>query len=133
MSVRVRYKSQNAVSSTINDDNWLGQPESSVLTDLLAAGGTNQYTMEPGDTDIEVKPIKPATVQYLYLKSKADDPNEPLQPLVITLNDTFTLELKPLPGAKEAEWRLCTDAIESIKVTNESDIAIVLIVSLAGT
>lgn len=133
MTMRVRYKSQVQVSATIDDDRWAGQPESSVLSDELEDGGTNLYTIRNGDVDIEVvPPAGPDLCNFIYIKTYSLDPNEDLGDLSVKINDVAVGVIRPLPGAKEAEWKLCTADVESVKLSNASGFDIRIVVSLAG-
>lgn len=134
MAVRLTFKAEFSVSSTIADERDLGNGEYQVRTDSMNEGGAWKTTVPDLSTDLEIRLDNISNVRFLFLRLTTREETDPAPAVAIKFNSTMTtaIPLASPDDRKVGMMMLTTDGLSSLYVTNTSGYAVELTVSVAG-
>lgn len=134
MPVRVRYKTEVFISSSMAGEEDLGKPIAYITNDLMGEGGTWKTTLVAGAVDQQLFLPNVASARFIWLRTNAKDPTQTLTGILVrrnlVTNEQFPVD--PLPGAKEAQWMQTTSALTALFASNPSVIDIEVTIGVAG-
>jgi hypothetical protein len=122
MTVRIRYRVENAISSSSAEEKDLGDTKFEVVNDDQGEGGIQRFKLAAGATDTLVCIDNIASVKFLAIRTAPRDPNNALPEVKIRLNSITGEEIRicPLGTLKEANFLITTCGITSLYMTNTS-------------
>lgn len=122
MSVRVRYKITTFVSSTTAEDKDLANQNWEIVTDTQGEGGSWKSTIQPTDTDIQIRLGNLAIARVLLVRTTAKDPTQTPSAIVLKRNSTGgeAITVLPLGDAKEGHFVLSTDSLTALYVSGDA-------------
>jgi hypothetical protein len=134
MAIRLRYKIELTVSSTIAEENDLGNVKYNVSFDSQNEGGSWKTLLAAGATDVELQLPNIADARFLAIRTTAKDPTlDPIE-IAIKINGVGgeARKITPVTGTKEGFYLQTTDGITSVHATNAGSVDMELIVFAAG-
>lgn len=120
MTVRLRYKIEASVSSTVAEDRDLGNLVFEVVHDASGEGGVRKTLLAAAASDVEVGLLDIADAKFIFIRTNARDSTETLSKIEIKKNDVGgeVIDVVPLPSATEAHLLLSTEGITALYASN---------------
>lgn len=133
MSVRLRYKLSVAVSSSLAEENDLGNTKFEVVSDDSDEGGVWKTTVAAATT-VVLNLDNITSAKFLMMRFTPKDPTQVMTPVVLTLNGTIVLPPITSVGSTqdEAIFMISTSGITAVQVAN-TDVASVPLDIIIGT
>ncbi len=134
MAVRLTFKAEFSVSSTMADEKDLGNGEYQVRTDAMNEGGAWRTRVADAETDLEIKLDNIANVKFIFLRLTPVVETDPAPVITFKLDaiGNTAVTLASPSDRKEGMLMLTTDSLSALYVTNASGYAVDLTVSVAG-
>jgi len=134
MAVRLTFKAEFSISSTMADEKDLGNGEYQVRTDSMNEGGTWRTRVADGATDQQINLDNIADAKWLYLRITPVVETDPSPTLSIKLDavGNTPISLTSPTDKKEGMMMLTTTGLSALYVSNASGYAVDLTVSVAG-
>jgi hypothetical protein len=134
MAVRVRYKLEQAVSSTSAEERDLGNNKFEVVCDSQNEGGVWKTVVPAGAVDQPIPLQNVSVARYLALRTTAKDPT--LSPVALNFRlNSITGEqiaVAPLPSTKEGLLVMSIASLTALYVSNPGAVDMDVIVGVVG-
>jgi hypothetical protein len=131
--MRFRYALTVAISSTSAEERDLGNNQAEVVVDTIAEGGTQEFTVPASTTNAPVQHPQLAAGKFVYLRTRAVDPNATPVEITVKKNSTSgeAWNITPLDG-KEGHFLISTSGLTALYLSNPGLVAMKVTVAACG-